>query len=187
MYTCHSGGCEGSDMAWELIGEQYGVKALSYSYYNHVCHGSNQVVLTLDELAEGFEQARLCEPHLNRPLVKIEGNNYVKNLISRNWFQIKNAESVLAVGKFQNYLEMPSIVAGGTGWAVQMAINRGDIPIHVFEQTHGSWYVWDSQNKWFAPVSYIPRLTTNFAGIGTRELSDVGVGAIADVYKQMFE
>lgn len=185
MFTCHSGGCEGSDMAWELIGKEYGVRTLSYSFYNHVCHGENPIVLTLDELKEGFEQAKLCESILHRPLTKIIDNNYVKNLISRNWFQVKNSDKVLAVGTFQNYTDVPTVVDGGTGWAIQMAINRGHIPIYVFEQTHGVWYRWDE--TFFVPVDYTPTITRNFAGIGTRKLSEYDMLAISNVYEKSFE
>ena len=78
------------------------------------------------------------------------------------------------------------LVDGGTGWAVQMAIdtNKG---AYFFEQNENSWFLFNRDKMEFEKVDYIPTLTKNFAGIGTREINENGKKAIAAVYKQTFE
>ena len=53
-YICHGGGCPGSDIMWETEGLKYGVKTISYSFWNHNQIGRNRKVLTVEELKEGF-------------------------------------------------------------------------------------------------------------------------------------
>lgn len=183
-YTCHSGGCPGADMAWETEGYKYGVHTISYSFHNHQQQGKNQKILTRDELEEGYFHARMADKTLKRNFDGIQ-YPYVKNLLARNWFQVKNAEAIFAVG----YLHSNTIAEGGTGWAVQMAIDS-DKPMYFYHQQKSKFAI-PNKFSWhrYLPISgferldYIPKLTKNFAGIGTRDLTDDGMNAIIDVYK----
>lgn len=197
-YTCHSGGAPGSDMMWENEGAKYGVKTVAYSFFNHVQDSKNQKILTLKELEEGFNSVKIAEQSLNRNIDRIV-YPYVRNLISRNWFQVKNSEAVFAIGTFMNN-KNPKFVNGGTGWAVQMAIdNKKDI--YFFNQNETSidyknnffdtddkngWYKYNYEIKKFESINYIPTLTENFAGIGAREINEKGINAIKEVYKYNF-
>ena len=183
-YTNHSGGCPGSDMEWENQGLKYGVKTNAYSFGNHVQQSKNQCKLTLEELNEGAAQAQKASLTLMRPWKYVADKPYVKNLISRNWFQVKNADCVYAIGTFVNGSR--KLVNGGTGWAVQMAVDNNK-PIFLFEQEMNSWFLYDPASKEFAKVDYTPTLTPNFAGIGTREINEVGEAAIGSVYNQTFK
>ncbi len=184
-YTCHSGGCPGADITWEREGEKYGVHTIAYSFYNHTQEGKNQKILSGLELKEGFEAVLRA----NKTLKKYPQGQpqYVQNLLARNWFQVKNSEAVFAIGK--KFLTNHT-VDGGTGWAVQMAVDC-DKPVFV--------WVPDSMNikggYWcrYMPVvgfeglrGEIPVLTENFAGIGTREINEWGIKAIQEVYKKSF-
>jgi len=138
-YTCHSGGCAGSDMFWENEGAKYGVKTIAYSFYNHKQDSYNQKILTVDELNEGFEHVMIANKSLKR---YPQGQpQYINNLLSRNWYQVKNSDAVFAIGKFKTKL----IVDGGTGWAVQMAIDSNK-PVFFFDQPTNAWYtqIWDT-------------------------------------------
>jgi len=177
-YTNHSGGCPGADMTWETEGNQHGVKSISYSFYNHVQEGENQKMLTLAELVEGWEHVKFADKTLQRGSDAIV-MPYMRNLLSRNWFQVKNAEKIYAVGKLVNN----KIVDGGTGWTVQMALDNGK-PVYLFEQSQNHWYYW---NGWeFEQINNIPILTENFAGVGTRAMEQNGIDAIKDVYTCTF-
>jgi len=182
-YTCHSGGCAGSDMMWENEGAKYGVKTVAYSFYNHVQDSENQKVLTLKELAEGYAAVLVADKTLKRYVSRIM-YPYVKNLLSRNWFQVKNSDAIFAIGMFAN--KKRTLVKGGTGWAVQMSIdNKKDI--YLFDQESVSWHQYNYQTGAFEKLYIIPKLTENFAGIGTRKLSDAGIIAIKEIYKQNFK
>lgn len=182
-YVCHSGGCPGADMTWETAGEEYGVVTRAYSFSGHKQYGKNPVVLSHEELHEGLAHALDVNTQFKRNLMS--SPRYTKCLISRNWYQVKNAEVIFAVGKF--YDNTLTRVDGGTGWAVQMAVNNGK-PIYFYDQPTESWYEYDHHNGKFVTFTGTPALRTkHFAGIGTRELTDAGMQAILDVYKKTFQ
>ena len=174
-YICHSGGCEGADMEWENQGKPYGIKTISYSFYNHKQFGENQKILSVDELKEGFDHVMIANKVMKRNPDR--QYQYVKNLLARNWFQVKNSEAIFAIGK----LESNKIVSGGTGWAVQMAIDN-DKPVYVFDQNENVWKTFDYNEGKFLELFVLPKLTQNFAGIGTREISNIGKAAIKEIY-----
>jgi hypothetical protein len=178
--VCHSGGCPGADMTWETVGEAYGVKTISYSFEGHTQYGKNRKILTPDELVEGFEMVIRANATVKR---YPQGQpTYVKNLLARNWFQVKNSEAIFAIGKFDKTAQ----VAGGTGWAVQMAIDEKK-PVFVFEQPNKTWFFFSYEHNMFWPHQNSPKLTENFAGIGTREITDDGIQAVMDIFTLNFK
>lgn len=180
-YTCHSGGCPGSDLEWEQQGEKYGVKTISYSFYNHVQYGKTPKVLSVDELAEGWTHVKIADRTLKKNVEHLD-TQYVRNLLCRNWFQVKNAQAIFAIG----LLETAGKVKGGTGWAVQMAIDNFK-PVYLNDQVKDDWLCYDYGYKMFLPKGgEIPILTENFAGIGTRAINEYGKRAIQQVYEQSF-
>lgn len=182
-YICHSGGADGSDITWELEGEKYGVKTIAYSFYNHVQKSKNKRPLTVEELNEGMVAVGIANNTLKRRPLEIM-YPYVKNLLARNWYQIKNSEAIFAIiAKFLG--TQKKIVSGGTGWAVQMAIDNKK-PVYVFDQIDNMWNKFNYETNIFDGIDYIPKLTENFAGIGTREIKENGINAIKEVYKHMF-
>jgi len=178
-YICHSGGCPGSDVMWENEGIKYGVETVSYSFWNHTQSGRNQKILTAEELKEGFQHVLKANQTLKR---KPESQpQYVQNLLNRNWFQVKNSEALFAIGKFST----KRIVDGGTGWAVQMAIDKGK-PVFVFDQNENIWKKFSYESNEFGQLYVIPTLTVNFAGVGTRDINENGKKAIVEIYKHNF-
>lgn len=182
-YTCHSGGCPGSDMEWEIQGEPYGVHTVAYSFKGHKQEGKNQKILTGDELDEGFQHVLIANKQLKR--YPQGQSTYVKSLLSRNWFQVKNADAVFAIS---NGFLTKDTVKGGTGWAVQMAIDC-DKPVFVFHDNGMSdgWFRYMPIVGFESLRGEIPTLTENFAGIGTREIKDNGKYAIRRVYEENFK
>jgi hypothetical protein len=85
---------------------------------------------------------------------------------------------VFAISRIEN-----GLVSGGTGWAVQMAIDKG-VNVFAFCQLNKRWHMYSS-GVWI--ITETPTLTMNFAGIGTREIDESGTQAIEDVYKKTFE
>jgi hypothetical protein len=182
-YVNHSGGCAGADMCWENEGLKYGVESVGYSFHNHTQYSNNQKILNQEELKKGWEHVLIAEKTLKRNLNSRQ-SFYVKNLVSRNWFQVKNAEAIYAVGSFVN--EERKLVNGGTGWAVQMAIDN-DKPVYFFDQVTDKWYKFIKCFNKFIKMYVLPKLTENFAGIGSRELNENGKNAIINIYKHNFE
>jgi len=178
-YVNHSGGAAGADMAWETVGLQYKVHTVSYSFPKHNQYGQNPYLLSERELNEGYQHVLDASTALHRPVYRL--SHYVRNLLSRNWFQVKYAEAVFAIGELQS----TCIVNGGTGWAVQMAINVKK-PVYVFDQSqYKCWLTFDYTKNLFVECT-TPILTKQFAGIGTRNINDDGLLAIGEVYEVTF-
>ena len=97
------------------------------------------------------------------------------------WYQVMNSEAVFAIGKFKTKL----IVDGGTGWAVQMGIDNNK-PVFFFNQPTNCWNTYAYDTKEFRVMYELPKLTENFAGIGTRALDNNGKKAIIKVYEHTF-
>lgn len=180
-YVCHSGGCPGADMTWETVGEEYGVTTYAYSFPDHVQYGKNPVQLSFTSLTDGFGHVTIASARMKRRVDKLP--NYTRNLLSRNWFQVKYSEAIFAIGKFVD--KTHTIVSGGTGWAVQMAVDNRK-PVFLYDQESLYWYEYDYTTEMFVPCD-TPTLTKQFAGIGTREITDDGIQAILDVYKKTFQ
>lgn len=177
-YISHSGGASGSDITWENIGEEYGVDTKSYTFPGHSSKSKEKykVDTTQKMYDEVLKEADREYAKASRELKRNETNKtWIRGLMLRNWFQVKYSDKVFAIGRISN-----NKVEGGTGYAVQMAINN-DKPVVVFDQNDNVWKEWDGTK--FVPVE-TPVLTKNFAGIGTREITPEGVQAIRDVYEK---
>jgi len=106
-------------------------------------------------------------------------------LYSRNWFQVKNSKQIFAISSLI-YKDNREFVKGGTGWAVQMAIDNNK-EIFLFDQKRDSWFSWDYQKSLFRKRNEIPKITaTNFAGIRARIINEKGVNAIENLFQKSF-
>lgn len=166
-YVNHSGGAVGSDTYWGEIAGQYGIPSEHYYHGKRTQNGNHEIT------EEEFEEGKIHVYNANQTLHR-QPYKYM-NLLARNWMQVKNSDQVFAIGKFKN-----KVVDGGTGWAVQMAIDVGKI-VNFYDQERNVWGRY-SDGKWEKIDT--PVLTQNFAGIGTRELNENGKRAIESVFKK---
>jgi hypothetical protein len=191
-YINHSGGAIGGDSKWDSIGKSKGF--LNHKHYwsgNKTPIGNTE--LSKIELEEGIIEVKKTYGILGRPDI----SKYY-NLHGRNWFQVKNADAIFAIGVIvapggidpKGYVNKTKkeIVAGGTGYAVEMAIQHNK-PTYVFDQVKNKWFIWKTNTNLFGIIygglfSEIdtPILTKNYAGIGTREINENGIKAIIEVY-----
>lgn len=189
--TCHSGGAEGSDDAWEKIGEKYGVITKAYSYKTKN-HGSpNKVEISDEDYKEGVIEVHKANKWLNR-----YGITKYMHLLSRNWAQVKYSREIFAIGTILKKGEKNKkgyynkgkfdVVDGGTGYAVTMAINNNR-DVNVFDQERDKWFRWSYTSSCFVESEETPIISHyDFAGIGTREIQPNGVQAIRNVYEETF-
>lgn len=179
-YKCHSGGAMGADTYFETIGKLYDVETLAYSYQTPSHRSNNKVEISQVDYLDGIDKIHLANQTLKRKI------NYKHlNLVARNWQQIKNADQVFAISKiiYKNI----ECVSGGTGWAIQMAIDH-DKEIFVFDQIYNAWFEWSYGSSTFCILENSPKITcSNFAGIGIRKINDNGIAAINDLYKKSFK
>jgi len=188
--VCHSGGAIGSDTYWENIGEEFGVKTNAYSWKTSYHQSKNKVEISESDYKEGIEEVNKANKWLNR-----YGIHKYMNLLARNWSQVKYSEQVIAIGTIVKVGEKNpkgyynkgkyDMVDGGTGYAVQMAINNGR-EVYIFDQLRDKWFRWS-----YSSLKYVecqcPKIEyQNFAGIGTREIKPNGIQAIRDVFEGSF-
>lgn len=171
--TLHSGGATGSDTYFEQKVSEQGGEVKAYSFKGHNTKSKNRVELTPEELKQGEEALHKANKTLKR---RVPGG-YIGNLLRRNWYQVRKSDKVFAVGEFGT----GGIVKGGTGWAVQMAVDMGK-PVAVFDQRVGKWYEYNHNTKEWQELSETPVLVNNFAGVGTRKLNEAGKKAIDDLF-----
>ena len=195
----HSGGALGADITFDEIGNEYGFKHHKHYYHgvrneNNAPHGNEKI----DSLSYGQGKVKAA-------LAAKRNWGYQNSTVSdprliRNWSQVKNSSTVFAistiVGKGQKIfpdqksdtrIAVAPSVTGGTGYAVGMAINE-DKKIYVFNQKSldkdypAGWYVYDKATDNFIPTE-TPVLTENYAGIGSRNLTEEGTQAIKDLFE----
>ena len=70
----------------------------------------------------------------------------------------------------------------GTGWGVELAklFNR---PLNVYDQEKKRWFGWKNK-QWVEDTPLITDKT--FAGTGTRNLTEEGRAALADLFQRSF-
>ncbi len=190
-FVNHSGGALGSDTMWAQIGEQYGVTSNHYysgerSQYNSP---NGNVEITQQDYEEGrYKVAEAAKANWGYQYATMKDSRLI-----RNWAQVKYSDAIYAIGnliqsgqkafpdqKNDSRVALHKMVTGGTGYAVEMAIQEGK-PVYVFDQQTNKWYK-NIDGEW--SESETPTLTQNFAGIGTRNISEDGIQAIRDVYEK---
>jgi hypothetical protein len=166
----YSGGALGSDSEFDAIGKSKGFKNHIHYYHGNKTPLGNREI-TNEELQEGWEHILVAN------LTLLRRPDAYKDLLARNWFQVKNSEAIFAVGELTRF---DTQVDGGTGWAVQMAIDAIKT-VYVFDQHICSWFKYDYEDIEFK-ICEPPILTKNYAGIGTRKINELGKKAIARLY-----
>jgi hypothetical protein len=179
--TMTSGGAKGSDTKWQYHANLNGIGTVTAYRPEHL---DKLDKAELNEIENAYTNAANT---LKRPV--LDSNSEAGRLMRRNYLQVKNADMVVAVGEIVTPNEKDSkgfvnksgkeIVAGGTGYAVQMAIATNK-PVYVFDQFEEKWFKWE--NTSFVETT-VPVLSKRFAGVGTQGLSDAGAKAIEEVFK----
>lgn len=192
-YTNHSGGATGADSIWGKIGEAFGITNNHYYWGNKTPNGNFEIS------KEDFEEGRIKAAEAAKLNYGAKFTRVNSPLLARNWAQVKYADAVYAIAPiakkgeklFPNQKNDTRIalfdgaVKGGTGYAVGMAIIAKK-PVYVFDDGGtNKWYTYNYDTKQMEETS-TPILTNNFAGIGSRKITDAGKNAINDVYENTF-
>lgn len=176
-----SGGASGADLQFGMTAGRAGHQVIHFVFEGHGSKApkSEHVCLTQDMLNEADQALVQANGTLRRSFPT--GKQYVNNLLRRNYWQIRDTQSVYAVADFDEQ----GLVHGGTAWAVQMFIDRHrgqECPVYVFEQKTDSWYAHRGYRNWEA-VNVVPYPTNVWTGIGTRRLESNGKSAIRNLLR----
>lgn len=178
-YHNYSGGAEGSDQYWDIIGKRYGFNNHTHYHfeYRDIFDKYYLTLLAQKDLNKADEYLKKANLTLKRKFPT--SSNYIDNLLRRNYYQVINSEGIFAIGVLNKDKQT---VKGGTGWAVELGklFNK---KIYVFDQELDQWFTWDYKNQFFT-ISEVPLLTYTYAGIGTRELKENGKINIGLVYRK---
>lgn len=166
QFVNHAGGAYGADTFMDVIGREFGV--LNHNHYKSPAdakvsatlkkNGVEPVVLTDKQMDEAYRA-------LDKLTGKTNTRNNINDLKARNYFQVKNADAVYALAYLNGNRTQ---VKGGTSYAVRFA-QRMKKPIYVWDIDTENWYEWNGKSF---ESTETPRLTKNFAGVGSRDLEN---------------
>lgn len=171
---CLSGGANGSDVAWGKYASQIGHKVVHFSFQGHRTDAPAETLIRLSterlEIADPFLQKanKILKRHLpyDKP--------WIMNLLRRNYYQIKDSESLYAIGTFKNHM-----IDGGTAWAVVLfQLERLNLPCFFFDQFLKQWFGYDGQ---WDRINTPTKPSGVWTGIGTRALNEYGETAIKNL------
>ncbi|MBI9084916.1 MAG: hypothetical protein JEZ11_15085 [Desulfobacterales bacterium] len=174
--TLYSGGHRGTESEFGMLAERWGIQEVNFSFEGHNLSRTRGVrVLNREELDKGNVSMEIVSARMGRKFSKADK---IRKVIQSIFHMINNGYHVIAVG----WIQPDDTVKGGTGWGVELAklFNR---PLSVFDQEKASWFCWKDR-RW---VEEAPTITDqSFAGTGTRNLTDAGRQALADLFTRSF-
>ena len=180
---CLSGGAIGADLQWGMNAGRDGQNVIHWSFAKHNSDAPAQelVRLTEEQLEKADDYLKQASKKIKRPWPGSRSHN-VKSLLRRNWYQVAWSQSIYSVAT----IKPDGLVSGGTGWAVQMFLDRFEkeamfepIPAYVFDQDQNAWFQWMGEWK---PIESPPKPQGIWAGVGTRGLKDNGKWAIRSLF-----
>ena len=176
---CTTGGAPGADQLFYECAVGAGHSALHYTFMAH--HkavkklGHSHTILQQEELEIADIFLREVRSKFLIKRVFPTQYPYANNLLRRNHWIVKDADTVYAVSVFDE----DGLIAGGTAWGVYMSIIANKL-VNVFDQNRGQWYTY-SRFSWI-PVDWVALPRGKYAGIGSRDLFPKGIKAIKDLY-----
>ena len=204
-YTLFSGGAAGADSFFGELLEKHGARCV------HFYHPSDPPGSKMFPPKGNTPMPEADIPEAQQAVTRAARRMYGydnaspirQGLTVRDFSQAKNADAVIAVGRLASpgekyYADRAKdervcqieTVTGGTGYAVNIAIEMGK-PVYVFNQVPSSrfpigWYTYSAEKQTYIPCE-TPVLTKNVAGIGSRNLTDEGRNAIESCIRKTVE
>lgn len=193
-----SGGAKGADMEWADVARGMGYPIVHCRSGRATVYSPAQerLVLGPTHLAMGTPYLVEANATVKRTVPIPSRNDYVLALLQRNYWSIRYADSVYAVG----YLDAQRKVAGGTAWACAMFLDQWsrtqvldgiatvDAPLFFYDQAAHEWLVatvngTERERGWRTIASPPkPGPKAKWCGIGSRDLSAAGTAAIRTAF-----
>lgn len=190
--VCLSGGAEGADLVFGTLAATAGHKVVHYGFEGMK---SKVPLHILDK-----EQLQQASVHVHQAASFLQRQpprrGYVTKLIQRNFFQVNTATSIYAVTRWnlidaESKITQEGNLGGGTGWAVAMAIALQVPNVYLFAIERAQWYrySYEPETKGWQRIEpgSVPPPSGRYAGIGSRDLGEVGQKAISDLYMKEVE
>lgn len=177
MVVCNTGAAQGADAFWSENLAKYNIKSIKWI----------PSIMSVEDIETGKNEIIKANKILKRNVYK-----YL-NFLSKNWCQVKYSDVIYASGSltksgergYKGFINKSkyTVVEGGTGYAVQMAINNNK-PVYFYDQDNDTWMT-NVNNEWVS-VESVPLITTDFAGIGSTILTEKTKDAIRKLIDDSF-
>jgi hypothetical protein len=174
--TLYSGGHKGTEAEFGRCAERWRVNEVTLTFDGQQPERTvNPRLLSESELMQGDVSMDLVSKRMGRTYHRADK---IRRVFQQIYHLINHSYYVFAVG----WIQGDDTVQGGTGWGVELAkfFNR---PVSVYDQGRKAWSTW-RKGEWVPDEPVIPERP--FAATGTRNLTDEGRGAIADLYHRSF-
>lgn len=195
-YCLHSGGAYGADTLFGEYCKQYSITEKHYytgerNEYN-APNGNTQIS------EQDYEEGKYKVAKAAKYIWGYQYDTLKESKLIHNWSQVKYSDAVFAIAEVKlegepvgnsyrdNRKYIRDFVSGGTGYSVAIAILENK-PVFFYAQDLGQWFIYDYSKQDFEMINYIPKLTKQFAGIGTRTLNELGKQAIKQLFKNTFK
>lgn len=212
-YILYSGGAIGTDTLFGTNAEWYGITEQNYSFRHHKnCRSRGRVILDEVQLkqADGDLLAVIGKAFREHHGTGDSAEKYWQ----RNWYQIQKVREIFVVSKdLKAFLDFTKARIEGAAIGVALAIKTKEEckRVCIYDQTVEKWYVWKRKSGstgmevtfkridintsqeveekfYFEEVleDELRIIETDFAGIGTREMSSKAIDAINGLFKRSF-
>ena len=170
--VCTSGGAVGSDLLWGDLALKMGHALYHISFLTHKIDlsSSNAAYKHIFRLSD--KTLLVADPYLNLANKTLNrkyptSSEMVNNLLRRNWFQVRKADRIYAIGPLRGM-----VVDGGTGWAVQMFLDKSvdKKECYVLNTLNLKWY--EFKDKSMQLIKKPPAPYGRWAGVGTRKINE---------------
>lgn len=187
MDICLSGGAIGSDTLWGEVALSLSHELIHFSFKSHNLNfkkfpeqKDKIYVLDYEDLLIADEYLKTANKTLNRKFPT--RSNFNNNLLRRNYYQIKESERVYAIADIKY-----DVVQGGTGWAVQMFIDRklkeapdSVIECYVLDKITNMWFQYNKFNG-YEIIEEVPTPHGIWTGIGSRQLNEQHIESVIKI------
>ena len=173
----YSGGATGTEEAFGIQAERYGMEEVNYSFEGHkIARQRGRRILTSEELAKKDVSLTYVSKLMNRDYSRAP---IFRKVLQTICWQVASGHEIFVVGTIQE----DGTVKGGTGWGAEYAkiCNK---PLYVFGQKKNDWFKWE-KDAW--EITEPPVISNrHFTCTGTRFLEENGKQAIANLFQRSF-
>ena len=141
QFTIITGGAMGTDSLAEQLAREWGMQVKLCLARHHHRVSEKYPAISRTDLETALPRVEISRQRLKRHTTK---NPFVRDLLARNWFVVRDAKVVYAYAKFEDRTR--TTVEGGAGMTVQMCVDHNrDYPENwkesfVYDESLGRWY-----------------------------------------------
>lgn len=179
---CQSGGAIGADTLWIEAAKRAGHEYINYVFETHRS-SNNEGSKVLSQQDLNLADPLLCMANKVLKRKFPTKSDHVNNLLRRNYWQVKNTNSVYAVAG----LDIDTgLVIGGTAWAIEVfkILYPDSNEIYLYDSRREQWFQWELIKWNKISLEDVTEPSGLWTGIGTRDIDSQGEAAILAVFNR---